>query len=62
MSLHDAVLAARHATRVVLLFGDGRWACGPTRELLTAANLRALFGTAYAAYTGPDGTVLLPAA
>jgi iron complex transport system ATP-binding protein len=62
MSLHDAVLAARHATRVVLLFGDGRWACGPTRELLTAANLHALFGTTYAAYTGPDGTVLLPAA
>jgi iron complex transport system ATP-binding protein len=62
MSLHDAVLAGRYATRVVLLFGDGRWACGPARELLTATNLRALFGTTYEAYTGPDGTVLLPAA
>jgi iron complex transport system ATP-binding protein len=62
MSLHDAVLAGRHATRVILLFGDGRWSCGPTQELLTASNLHALFGTPYAAYTGPDGTVLMPAA
>jgi len=61
MSLHDSVLAARHATRVMLLFGDGRWACGPVSELLTPANLAALFGTAYAPYTGPDGTILLPA-
>lgn len=62
MSLHDAVLAGRYATRVLLLFGEGRWAFGPAPELLTAANLNALFGTAYAAYTGPDGTLFLPAA
>jgi len=62
MSLHDATLASRYAQRVVLLFGDGRWASGTAAELLTVDNLRSLFGTAYAAYTGPAGTVLLPAA
>jgi iron complex transport system ATP-binding protein len=62
MSLHDATLASRYAQRVILLFGDGRWASGAAAELLTVDNLRALFGTAYAAYTGPAGTVLLPAA
>jgi iron complex transport system ATP-binding protein len=62
MSLHDATLASRYAGRVVLLFGDGRWACGAATELLTIDNLRALFGTPYAAFSGPAGTVLLPAA
>ena len=30
MSLHDAGLAARYADECWLLFGDGRWSCGPT--------------------------------
>ena len=38
-TLHDPTLAARFADRVILLFGDGRWCSGPTREILTASAL-----------------------
>ncbi len=42
-TLHDPTIAARYADRVVLLHGDGRWLAGPAREVLTAANLSALY-------------------
>jgi len=43
--LHDPTLAARFADRVVLLFGDGRWRCGDTAEVLTAEMLGELYLT-----------------
>jgi iron complex transport system ATP-binding protein len=43
-ALHDATLAARHATHVLMLEGDGRWQFG-TSELLDAARLSALYLT-----------------
>ena len=42
-TLHDPTIAARYADRVVLLHGDGRWLAGPAHEVLTAANLSALY-------------------
>jgi iron complex transport system ATP-binding protein len=44
-TLHDPTLAARFADRVLLLFGDGRWKSGPTRETLTAESLSELYLT-----------------
>lgn len=44
-TLHDPTLAARFSDRVVLLFGDGRWREGPTRDTLTAAALSELYIT-----------------
>ncbi|HTT01202.1 MAG TPA: ABC transporter ATP-binding protein [Steroidobacteraceae bacterium] len=44
-TLHDATLAARFADRALLLFGDGRWRCGPAHEVLTAASLAELYQT-----------------
>jgi iron complex transport system ATP-binding protein len=44
-TLHDPPLAARFADRVILLFGDGRWTSGPTRETLTAKSLSELYLT-----------------
>jgi iron complex transport system ATP-binding protein len=44
-TLHDPTLAARFADRVILLFGDGRWTSGPTRETLTAESLSELYLT-----------------
>lgn len=43
MSLHDAGLAARYADYVLLLFGDGAWLSGPTRQVLTAATMTRLY-------------------
>ena len=45
-TLHDPSLAARFADQVLLLFGDGRWACGPTATTLTAASLAAIYRVA----------------
>jgi iron complex transport system ATP-binding protein len=42
-TLHDPTLAARYADKALLLFGDGRWAAGPARELLTAQRLSELY-------------------
>jgi len=42
-ALHDATLAARHADRVLLLFGEGRWQFGDTGSTLNAANLSGLY-------------------
>ena len=42
-TLHDATLAARHADRVLLLHGDGRWQYGDAASTLNAANLSDLY-------------------
>lgn len=42
-ALHDATLAARHADRVLLLFGDGRWQFGDAGTTLNAASLSELY-------------------
>lgn len=42
-TLHDPTLAARFADRVLLLFGDGRWALGSAASTLTASALSELY-------------------
>lgn len=44
-TLHDPTIAARYSDRVVLLFGDGRWRAGATRDVLTAENLSEVYLT-----------------
>jgi iron complex transport system ATP-binding protein len=44
-SLHDINLAARFADHCLLLFGDGRWELGTTKEILTEASLSELYST-----------------
>jgi len=43
MVLHEPPLAWRFCDRVLLLYGDGRCECGPTREMLDAPRLSALY-------------------
>ena len=42
-TLHDVNLAIRYADRCLLLFGDGRWRVGTTREVLSVETLGELF-------------------
>ncbi len=42
--LHDLVFAARYCDRLLLLFGDGRYAAGTRDEVLDERNLAALYG------------------
>lgn len=44
-SLHDANLAVRFADRCLLLFGDGRWQLGTSKEILTESLLSELYAT-----------------
>ncbi len=44
MSLHDAGLAARFCDHALLLFGDGEWLSGPSREVLTQETISRLYG------------------
>ena len=44
-TLHDVNLAVRYADRCLLLYGDGRWALGPSAQVLNAADLSELFAT-----------------
>jgi iron complex transport system ATP-binding protein len=60
-SLHDANLAERYADRCLLLHGDGRWELGPTRQILTAARLGELYGTAIEDIPWRGGRVFVPA-
>ena len=44
-SLHDVNLAVRYADRCLLLYGNGRWDLGDTRDVLDAKRLSRLYGT-----------------
>lgn len=46
-TLHDINAAARFATHVLLLSGQGTWQAGRADEVLTTASLSALFGTRF---------------
>lgn len=46
-TLHDINAAARFATHVLLLSGQGPWQAGPVDTVLTTTNLSALFGTRF---------------
>ena len=43
MVLHDILWASRYCDHVLLLYGNGRVASGPTRELLVKSNLEELY-------------------
>lgn len=45
ITLHDVNAAVRLADRVLLLFGDGRWAMDAAPDILTAPRLSELYGT-----------------
>jgi iron complex transport system ATP-binding protein len=55
MTLHDATLAARFADQVLMLFGDGEWVYGPTREVLTESTMARLYGLPVQEVTWPGG-------
>jgi iron complex transport system ATP-binding protein len=58
--LHDLSLAARFATRVVLM-GQGRIiADGPVADVLTATQLEPVFGVRFLIEAREDGRIILP--
>jgi iron complex transport system ATP-binding protein len=60
MILHDINLAARYCDHILLLFGNGQCLQGPTEEVLTEANLEALYQHQIHAINTPHGSAFLP--
>jgi iron complex transport system ATP-binding protein len=58
-SLHDPTLAARFADDVLLLHGDGRWAFGPCKDVLTADRLSGLYRSPMEEITWRDRRVFV---
>jgi len=61
MVIHDANLANRYCDNVLMLFGDGEWASGRTRDLINAPTLERLYGCSIRSFTDNNETVYLPA-
>ena len=60
MVLHDINLAARYASHVLLLDGEGGHAFGRAAEILTAPRLSAAFGHPLRAVQDGDTTLFVP--
>jgi iron complex transport system ATP-binding protein len=60
-TLHDPTLAARFADRALLLFGEGRWAAGTVREILTAPILSELYASPMIELGSDGRRVFVPA-
>jgi iron complex transport system ATP-binding protein len=60
-ALHDVNLAARYCTHVLMLFGDGEWCAGPTKEMLTESSLERLYHCPVEAVETPSGVRFHPA-
>jgi iron complex transport system ATP-binding protein len=60
-SLHDPVLAAKYSHSVLLMFGDGNWEFGRTKNMLTPENLERLYGTPFVEFQRNGQSVFLPA-
>ena len=61
MVLHDINLAARYASHVLLLDGEGGHVSGPSRQVLTVPRLSAAFGHPLRAVADGDATLFVPA-
>lgn len=59
-SLHDPLLAARHADYALFLHGDGSWEFGAASELLTPERISELYGLTYERLQGQERAALVP--
>ncbi len=59
-TLHDINLAVRFAERCLLLYGDGRWALGPTASVLTESRLSELYAVPMETLPWRDRALFIP--
>lgn len=58
--LHDPNQALRHCTHLLLLYGDGSWESGVTRDMASAERLSALYGQRLRAIDAADHPLFVP--
>jgi len=61
-AVHDVNLAVRYSSHALMLFGGGEWRAGPSREVLTRANLERLYGCEVESVATPSGPRFYPVA
>lgn len=54
-ALHDVNLASHFCTHTLMLFGEGQWCAGPTRDMLTEPALERLYGCPVTVVDTPRG-------
>ncbi len=54
ISLHDVNLALRYCDHALLLFGDGEWQFGASKDVISASNLSRLYQTPVNAFLHDD--------
>jgi iron complex transport system ATP-binding protein len=59
-ALHDINLAARYCSHVLMLYGNGQWSTGTTKQLLNEENLERLYGCVVTKLESPDGPCFYP--
>lgn len=60
MVMHDANLAKRYCDHVLMLFGNGEWQAGTSKDLINVETLEKLYACSIQAFTHEDETVFLP--
>ena len=60
-ALHDINLAARYCSHIVMLFGEGKWCAGRTRDMLNESSLEKLYKCPVERLEGASGPRFHPA-
>lgn len=60
MVLHDPNVALRWSTHTLMLYGDGRWLCGKTEEIINAENLSELYRYPLVEVNSPQARYFIP--
>lgn len=58
--IHDANLAYRYCSHVLMLFGQGKWASGTKKSMITADNLEQLYGQPIETLSNENQTIFVP--
>lgn len=58
--IHDANLAYRYCSHVLMLFGEGKWAAGVKNDMINVNNLEQLYGCTIEVLSNKNQTIFVP--
>jgi len=60
MVIHDANLAYQYCDKTLLLFGDGQWAAGDTKDMITTTNLNRIYDCTFQIINHDNTSFFMP--